>query len=399
MKSVDVPDSKSGGEIRAGSSPAAGTKIKLKEGLMLKKIQSFLMTTMNGMTYGLFATLIVGVIIDQIGKLSGIPFLTNPIYITLGSLMGAGIGLGVGLSLKLQGLKLVTAGIIGGIATSFRVTFTDGIQVATDAYKNGAVFPVFNEPLTVYAVVVTSLILMRYILKKKTPIDILLIPLTSVFLAIIFTLIYSAPIGVIINGIAIFIDNATTIAPLPMTIIISMAMGILLTSPLSSAAIAITIRLGLNPAAIDPTSALGIAGGAAFVGTSIQMLGFALQSRKDNSIGMVLSIGFGTSMLQFKNILRKPIIWLPTILASGIAAPIIVLLLQTKTTFTGAGMGTSGLVGPLQTLFAMDYSFNAFVSIILTVVLGGILVYAIDLVLRKQGKIVDGDFAISLDIV
>jgi uncharacterized protein len=399
MKSVDVPDSKSGGEIRAGSSPAAGTKIKLKEGLMLKKIQSFLMTTMNGMTYGLFATLIVGVIIDQIGKLSGIPFLTNPIYITLGSLMGAGIGLGVGLSLKLQGLKLVTAGIIGGIATSFRVTFTDGIQVATDAYKNGAVFPVFNEPLTVYAVVVTSLILMRYILKKKTPIDILLIPLTSVFLAIIFTLIYSAPIGVIINGIAIFIDNATTIAPLPMTIIISMAMGILLTSPLSSAAIAITIRLGLNPAAIDPTSALGIAGGAAFVGTSIQMLGFALQSRKDNSIGMVLSIGFGTSMLQFKNILRKPIIWLPTILASGIAAPIIVLLLQTKTTFTGAGMGTSGLVGPLQTLFAMDYSFNAFLSIILTVVLGGILVYAIDLVLRKQGKIVDGDFAISLDIV
>jgi uncharacterized protein len=399
MKSVDVPDSKSGGEIRAGSSPAAGTKIKLKEGFMLKKLQSFLMTTMNGMTYGLFATLIVGVIIDQIGKLSGIPFLTNPIYITLGSLMGAGIGLGIGLSLKLQGLKLVTAGIIGGIATSFRVTFTDGIQVATDAYKNGAVFPVFNEPLTVYAVVVTSLILMRYILKKKTPIDILLIPLTSVFLAIIFTLIYSAPIGVIINGIAIFIDNATTIAPLPMTIIISMAMGILLTSPLSSAAIAITIRLGLNPAAIDPTSALGIAGGAAFVGTSIQMLGFALQSRKDNSIGMVLSIGFGTSMLQFKNILRKPIIWLPTILASGIAAPIIVLLLQTKTTFTGAGMGTSGLVGPLQTLFAMDYSFNAFLSIILTVVLGGILVYAIDLVLRKQGKIVDGDFAISLDIV
>jgi uncharacterized protein len=399
MKSVDVPDSKSGGEIRAGSSPAAGTKIKLKEGLMLKKLQSFLMTTMNGMTYGLFATLIVGVIIDQLGKLSGIPFLTNPIYITLGSLMGAGIGLGIGLSLKLDGLKLVTAGIIGGIATSFRVNFTSGIQVATNAYKNGAVFPVFNEPLTVYAVVVSSLILMRYILKKKTPIDILLIPLTSVFLAIFFTLLYSAPIGFIINAIAIFIEGATTIAPLPMTIIISMAMGILLTSPLSSAAIAITIRLGLNPASLDPTSALGIAGGAAFVGTSIQMIGFAIQSRKDNSIGMVLSIGFGTSMLQFKNILRKPIIWLPTILASGIAAPIIVLLLQTKTTFTGAGMGTSGLVGPLQTLFAMDYSLNAFLSIILTVVLGGILVYTIDLVLRKQGKILDGDFAISLDIV
>ena len=365
----------------------------------MKQVQTFAMKTMNGMTYGLFSTLIVGVIIDQIGKLLGIPFLTSPIYITLGSLMGAGIGLGIGLSLKLDGLKLVTAGIIGGIATSFRVSFTDGIQVATDAFKNGAVFPVFNEPLTVYAVVVSSLITMRYVLKKKTPIDILLIPLTSVFLAIIFTLIYSAPIGFLINGIAGFIEGATSIAPLPMTIIISMVMGILLTSPLSSAAIAITIRLGLNPASLDPTSSLGIAGGAAVVGTSIQMLGFALQSRKDNSFGMVLSIAFGTSMLQFKNILRKPVIWLPTILASGIAAPIIVLLFQTKTTFTGAGMGTSGLVGPLQTLFAMNYSLNAFISIGLIFVLGLSLVYVFDLFLRKKGSIVDGDFNVLNDIV
>ena len=82
----------------------------------MKQVQAFAMKTMNG-TYGLFSTLIVGVIIDQIGKLLGIPFLTSPIYITLGSLMGAGIGLGIGLSLKLDGLKLVTAGIIGGIAT------------------------------------------------------------------------------------------------------------------------------------------------------------------------------------------------------------------------------------------------------------------------------------------
>jgi uncharacterized membrane protein len=227
---------------------------------MLKKIQSFLMTTMNGMTYGLFATLIVGVIIDQIGKLSGIPFLTNPIYITLGSLMGAGIGLGIGLSLKLQGLKLVTAGIIGGIATSFRVTFTDGIQVATDAYKNGAVFPVFNEPLTVYAVVVTSLILMRYILKKKTPIDILLVPLTAVVFSSITTLIVSAPIFQVIEGIKLVVSTATETAPLPMSIIIAMTMGVLLTSPLSSAAIAITISLS------------GIAGGAAVIGTMIQMI-------------------------------------------------------------------------------------------------------------------------------
>ncbi|MGB0417842.1 MAG: hypothetical protein ACPGCR_03615, partial [Acholeplasmataceae bacterium] len=62
----------------------------------MKKLQAFAMKTMNGMTYGLFSTLIVGVIIDQIGKLLGLTFLTNPIYYTLSLLMGAGIGLGIG---------------------------------------------------------------------------------------------------------------------------------------------------------------------------------------------------------------------------------------------------------------------------------------------------------------
>ena len=349
---------------------------------MLKKIQSFAMTTMNGMTYGLFATLIVGVIIDQIGKLLSLGFLTNPIYYTLSLLMGAGIGLGIGIALKFEGLKLVTAAMIGGIATSFRVTFDAGIQVAN---QNGAA--AYNEPLTVYFVVITSLLLMKLVLKKKTPIDILLIPLTAVVFATLSTLIYSAPLFALIEFIKSFINSATAVAPLPMSIIIAVSMGMLLTSPLSSAAIAITISLS------------GIAGGAAVIGTSIQMIGFAIQSRKDNSFGMVLSIGFGTSMLQFKNILRKPIIWLPTIISSAIVAPILVLTLSTETTPYGAGMGTAGLVGPLQTLAAMNYSTEAWLSLILTFVVGSVLVFVIDLFMRKRALIVEGDLNVLNDIV
>ncbi len=310
----------------------------------MKQVQAFAMKTMNGMTYGLFSTLIVGVIIDQIGKLLGLTFLTNPIYYTLSLLMGAGIGLGIGIALKFEGIKLVTTAIVGGIATSFRVTFTNGIQIANIDGPTA----VYNEPLTVYFVVITTLLLMQVILKKKTPIDILLIPLTAVVLATLSTLVYSAPLFAFIEAIKSFINTATTVAPLPMSIIIAVSMGMLLTSPLSSAAIAITIQLS------------GIAGGAAVVGTMIQMIGFSFQSRKDNSLGMVLSIGFGTSMLQFKNILRKPVIWVPTIAASAVLAPILVLLFDIETTSYGAGMGTAGLVGPLQTLFAMDYSFNVY---------------------------------------
>lgn len=349
----------------------------------MKQVQAFAMKTMNGMTYGLFSTLIVGVIIDQIGKLLGLTFLTNPIYYTLSLLMGAGIGLGIGIALKFEGIKLVTTAIVGGIATSFRVTFTNGIQIANIDGPTA----VYNEPLTVYFVVITTLLLMQVILKKKTPVDILLIPLTAVVLATLSTLVYSAPLFAFIEAIKSFINTATTVAPFPMSIIIAVSMGMLLTSPLSSAAIAITIQLS------------GIAGGAAVVGTMIQMIGFSFQSRKDNSLGMVLSIGFGTSMLQFKNILRKPVIWVPTIAASAILAPILVLLLNIETTSYGAGMGTAGLVGPLQTLFAMDYSFNAFISMAI-ILFGGIaLVYVFDLLLRKRGYIVEGDFNVLNDIV
>jgi uncharacterized membrane protein len=349
----------------------------------MKQVQAFAMKTMNGMTYGLFSTLIVGVIIDQIGKLLGLTFLTNPIYYTLSLLMGAGIGLGIGIALKFEGIKLVTTAIVGGIATSFRVTFTSGIQIANIDGPTA----VYNEPLTVYFVVITTLLLMQVILKKKTPVDILLIPLTAVVLATLSTLVYSAPLFAFIEAIKSFINTATTVAPLPMSIIIAVSMGMLLTSPLSSAAIAITIQLS------------GIAGGAAVVGTMIQMIGFSFQSRKDNSLGMVLSIGFGTSMLQFKNILRKPVIWVPTIAASAILAPILVLLLNIETTSYGAGMGTAGLVGPLQTLFAMNYSFNAFISMAI-ILFGGIaLVYVFDLLLRKRGYIVEGDFNVLNDIV
>jgi uncharacterized protein len=347
----------------------------------------FAMTTMNGMTYGLFSTLIIGVMIDQVGKLLGIGFLTNPIYFTLSTLMGAGIGLGIGLSLKLDGLKLVTAAIIGGIATSFRVTFSGGIQVANQLFKEGIVSsPVFNEPLTVYMVTISALLLMPLILRKKTPVDILLIPLTAVTLALLFTLLYSAPLQWTIDTIKQFIESATLYAPIPMSMIIALVMGLLLTSPLSSAAIAITIQLS------------GIAGGAAFIGTAVQMIGFAIQSRRDNGLGMVLSIGFGTSMLQFKNILKNPKIWIPTSLASTILAPFLIMLFETSSSPYGAGMGTSGLVGPLQTLQTMNYSLEAYLSVLSVLVVGGLLVLVIDGLMRKKEWIKDGDFAILNEI-
>lgn len=342
------------------------------ENMSFKK---FIMTTMNGMVYGLFATLIIGVVIGQLGNLLNIDLIANTLRSTLMGLMGVGIGIGISLSLKMDGLKMVVASISGGIATSFKYVLGSGLVLSMN-----------NDPITTYLVVVLTIMFLKYVWVKKTPVDIVLVPVLGSLVAVVLTLVLSGPIGFALTSISNGIESATTFAPLPMSIVLAVVMGMLLTSPISSAAIAIAITLD------------GLAGAAAVVGCSVQMIGFAVQSRKDNNIGMVLSIAFGTSMLQFKNILKKPIIWLPTIIASAILAPMIVLPLDGKTSSIGAGMGTSSLVGQLETLAAMNYSFNAWLMVLLMIVGGAIVVYGIDLIFRKYNLIVDGDLAVNNDI-
>ena len=339
------------------------------------KLKQFTMTTLNGMVYGLFATLIIGVIVQQFGALLNIEVIEVNLANTLKSLMGVGIGMGIALSLEMKGLKMVVASIMGGLATSFKFQFGVGLVLATN-----------NDPVTTYLVVVLGILFLNKVLVKRTPIDILLVPLLGAIVAFLLTLVISGPIGWGLYWISYGIDEATLFAPFPMTIVIAVVMGMLLTAPISSAAIAIAINLD------------GIAGGAALVGTTVQMIGFAVQSRKDNNIGMVLSIAFGTSMLQFKNILKKPVIWLPTIITSAILSPLIVLTLNTETTKFGAGMGSSGLVGQLQTLYQMNYNLNGWLSISLSIGLAIVLVFIIDLLFRKFNIIVDGDLKVGNDI-
>lgn len=336
-------------------------------------MKKFILNSLNGMAYGLFATLIVGVILQQVGILIKWDFLSSDLYTLLSRLMGVGIGLGIGIALNKDGLPLVMLAIAGGIATSFILDFkTFEILTVTGP----------GNPLTAYFVPVLSYLVMNILIKKKTPVDIILIPIIMIIFAVFFTFLLSFPLNFITSTISKGVDKATTFSPLLMTIAISVLMGMILTSPISSAAVSFAI--GLN----------GIAAGAAVVGTSIQMIGFAIQSRRDNNIGKVISIGIGTSMLQFKNIVKKPIIWLPTIISSAIVAPIL-LIFDFKSNSAGAGMGTSGLVGPLQSLHTMEYNWQSFVSVILIVVLGGLLVYIFDKIMYIKGIIQKDD--LSLD--
>lgn len=347
-----------------------------------KKFLNFLVDSFNGMAYGLFATLIIGVIVEQIAKLlltsSSLEGLGNYVLILatiLKSFMGVGIGVGIGYSLKQDGLKLVVLGLVGGIAQNFKYIGSYFGLTINDS--------ILNDPMVVYLSVISVYFVFKYLLKKKTPVDIILIPLLGSIVGFIVTFLIGYPIKEMMLGLGKYIQIATDYQPILMGIVIAVLMGMFLTMPISSAAIAISISLG------------GIAGGAAVVGCSVQMVGFMVMSRKDNNLGTIISVGIGTSMLQFKNIIKKPIIWLPTIIVSAILGPISASLLLMETNAIGAGMGTSGLVGQIATFDAMGYSWLNLLKIAsLHIIIPIILVYIIDLIFRKKGLIVEGDLKV-----
>lgn len=330
-----------------------------------KALQTYFVITLNGMAYGLFATLIIGTIISQFALLLGIPTTeaTHPLNLlanTLKGLMGAGIGIGVALALKEEGLRLITLGAAGAIATAF-----------------------VRDPSVAYITVITTQLVFRFILKKKTPVDILLIPLLGSFAALLVSWSTGPTIQTAITWFGQLINEGTTYAPFWMGVIVAVLMGIALTAPISSAAIAISLNL------------TGLAAGAALAGCTTQMVGFAVMSRKDNKWPVVLSVGIGTSMLQFKNIIKKPLLWLPTILVSAITGPLATMVFMAQSNAIGAGMGTSGLVGPLQTLAVMNYSPQAWLVVtLLYVAIPVVLVWAIDLLFRHKNWIKSGDLTI-----
>ena len=137
----------------------------------------------------------------------------------------------------------------------------------------------------------------------------------------------------------------------------------------------------------------GIAAGAAAVGCCAQMVGFAVTSFKSNGVGGLISQGIGISMLQFGNIMRHPQIALAPTLAGAVLGPVSTCLLKMTNTPSGAGMGTSGLVGQFGAYSAMAESFGSTKTIlfiaVMHVVAPALLSLIFHFIFKKIGLVKD----------
>ncbi|NCA95339.1 MAG: PTS sugar transporter subunit IIC, partial [Epsilonproteobacteria bacterium] len=203
------------------------------------RFMDHLTKTTGGMAIGMFATLIIGVIIGQIGTLSNIQFIVG-IGNVLKGLMGIGIGIGIALSLKnLSPIAIISAGVAGAVSTMV-------LGIDNGAY----VLPFINgtstngNPLMAYLVVVISIELYRLVFRKQTAVDLIIVPLFIAAVAAALSFLFSVPLTWIVTILGQFIQTATAYQPLLMGVVISSVMGMILTAPISSVAIAVAINLG-----------------------------------------------------------------------------------------------------------------------------------------------------------
>ncbi len=341
---------------------------------MRVKIRNYLTKTLNGMALGLFSSLIIGLILKQIGELAGITFLANFGRVAQ-VMMGPAIGAAVAYSVKASPLGIFASMVAGAVGAG-TVKFLDAGQMTI----------IIGEPMGAF---VSALIAAEFskLIAGKTKVDIVLVPAATIIVGGLVGLTISPVMASFMKAIGQMINTATELQPLPMGIIIAVVMGIILTLPISSAALAIS--LGLS----------GIAGGASLVGCCCQMVGFAAISYRENGVGGAIAQGLGTSMLQVPNIIKNPKIWIPPIIASAILGPISTVFLKMESNSVGAGMGTSGLVGQFGAYAAMSEKVSNTTFFIMIALMHFILPAIIALVIsewmRKKSYIKMGDLKLE----
>lgn len=360
---------------------------KFKEFLARKDVvisgKRYGIDALGAMAQGLFCSLLIGTILNTLGKQLGLEVL-----VTVGgyasAMSGAAMAVAIGYALKAPPLVLFSLVTVGYAANALGSTTLDG--------GSGA-----GGPLAVLFIAIIAAELGKLV-SKETKIDILVTPLVTILVGVGLSAWWAPAIGTAASSVGDFVEWATVLQPFWMGILVSVVIGVALTLPISSAAICAAIGL------------TGLAGGAAVAGCCANMVGFAFLSFRENRWGGLISQGLGTSMLQMGNIVRNPRIWLPAIFTSAITGPLATCVFQFQMNDpsggVASGMGTCGMVGPIgvyagwvndvatgakAAITAMDWVAMA----LLCFILPAVLTWAFGLLLRRVGWIKEGDLTLS----
>ena len=345
---------------------------------MKKYLNRVFIDGLSGMAYGLFSTLIIGTILCQIANLLGdnvISDYLNAMGNVAKTLTGAGIGVGVACKLKASPLTCVSAAVAGMIGAF--------PSVANEQFIIGKP----GEPLGAFIAAYIA-IEIGYLVAGKTKVDIIITPVCCIITGAMAGYFIGPYISMAMKWIGNLVNINVAQSPILGGIAISVLMGVILTLPISSAAIGVSMGI------------TGLAAGAATIGCCCNMVGFAVISYRENKFGGLIAQGLGTSMLQVPNLMKKPILWIPPVISSAILGPISSAVLKMVSNPVGSGMGSAGLVGQFMAYDSMvNGGFTpviAFLEIVLMhFVLPAVLTLAVAEGMRKLGFIKNGDLKLQ----
>lgn len=332
----------------------------------------YIIDALSAMGMGLFASLIIGLILSQLSAIPFLGFLAPFAAVVAASspVVGAAIGVAIGYGLKVPPLAVFSCAAAGAF----------GYQL--------------SGPVGAYLASVVGAEL-GGLVAGKTKVDIIVVPTVVIVSGGLVTNLTASGINAGIAALQRFLETATTLHAIPMGIIVSVVFGLALTAPISSAALAAMIFT--VPEGETMGLGLMLAAGAATVGCSCQMVGFAVSSFRENGVSGLIAQGLGTSMLQVGNILRRPAILVPPTLASAVLGPLATTIFQMKNAGSSAGMGTSGLVGQFGTWAAMaGESGVLWKMLLLHFALPAALSLLISELMRKWKWIQSGDMKLEL---
>lgn len=336
--------------------------------------KTYFVTAMGAMAQGLFASLLIGTIFKTLGEWLSFGFLLELAGFAMnGYVCGAAIGIAVASALKATPLVLYSCAVVGAA----------GYMIGTGV--TGVETPVTAGPAGAFLAVLVACEIGK-LESGCTKVDIILTPAFTLISGFAFAKLICPGVAYVMYYAGQFINDATVLHPFFMGMIISAVVGIILTLPISSAAICSMIGIA------------GLAGGAALAGCCAQMVGFAVMSYRENRVGGLIAQGLGTSMLQMGNIVKKPIVWIPPILASLITGPVATMVFKLECVGVSAGMGTCGLVGPLGAITATaEKDLLFWVGLVLVcLVLPAVLTLIFSETMRKMGLIKEGDLRLEL---
>ncbi len=345
----------------------------------------YFIDAMGSMALALFATLLMSSILGTLGdlifgKASQNDFLTVIAGYAKGA-TGMAIGCAIAHNLKAPPLVLFSCTVVGSMSYAMGAV-VDGVSYAAG-------------PAGVFFVAIVAAEFGKLV-SKQTKVDILVTPLTVLFVGYGASLLLCPLVAWLMYWIGWFIGVATAFIPLLMGVVIAMVMGVILTLPISSAAIC-SVIFSLEMVNLNPESML-LAGGAAMVGCCAQMVGFAVTSFRENGWGGLVAQGIGTSMLQMGNIYKNPKIWLAPTLSGGICGALSTTVFKLPCMGLASGMGTCGLVGPIGAFTSTEEHGPLFWAglVLLCFVLPGVLSFLFDLVFRRLGWVKEGDQKLDL---